>query len=81
MTENEIGTMIVDSSFKFHTTLGPGWLETVYQASLAYELEKRGLKVALERSDRTRNGKAVSHNRPCLETGGLKFLRRRSSGM
>ena len=49
MTENELATIIVDSAFKVHTVLGPGLLETVYQAALAYELEKRGLKVVLER--------------------------------
>ena len=49
MTENELATIIVDSAFRVHTTLGPGLLETVYQAALAYELKKRGLKVALER--------------------------------
>ena len=49
MTENEIATIIVDSAFRVHTTLGPGLLETVYQAALAYELEKRGLKIVLER--------------------------------
>ena len=49
MTENELATIIVDSAFRVHTMLGPGLLETVYQAALAYELKKRGLKVALER--------------------------------
>ena len=49
MTENELATIIVDSAFKVHTTLGPGLLETVYQAALAYELNKRGLQVVRER--------------------------------
>ena len=49
MTENELATIIVDAAFKVHTTLGPGLLETVYQAALGYELEKRGLRVVLER--------------------------------
>ncbi len=49
MHENELATIIVDCAFKVHTTLGPGLLETVYQAALAYELKKRGLIVALER--------------------------------
>src|SRR5204863_3478021 len=48
MHENEIAKIIVDSAFKVHTTLGPGLLETVYQAALAYELTKRGLKISLE---------------------------------
>ena len=49
MTENQIATIIVDCAFKIHTTLGPGLLETVYQAALKYELEKRGLIVQMER--------------------------------
>jgi len=47
-TENGIATIIVDAAFKVHTTLGPGLLESVYLAVLAYEIEKRGLSVARE---------------------------------
>ncbi len=49
MHENEIAKTIVDSAFKVHTSLGPGLLETVYQAALAYELNKRGMTVVTER--------------------------------
>jgi GxxExxY protein len=49
MHENELSKIIVDYSFKIHKTLGPGLLESVYRASLAYELQKRGLRVAIER--------------------------------
>jgi GxxExxY protein len=45
MTENELSRIIVDAAYKIHTTLGPGLLESVYEAILAYELEKRGLRV------------------------------------
>ena len=45
MTENEIAQQIVDAVLRVHTTLGPGLLESVYQAALAYELEKRRLRV------------------------------------
>ena len=44
MTENEVAKVIVDSAYKVHTTLGPGLLESVYEAALAYELGKRGLQ-------------------------------------
>ena len=44
MTENEIGTIILDSAIYIHRQLGPGLLETVYEAILSRELEKRGLK-------------------------------------
>ena len=46
MTENEIATITVDAALKIHRTLGPGLLESVYQATLCYELQKRGLRVA-----------------------------------
>lgn len=49
MNENQIATTIVDAAFKVHTALGPGLLESVYRSALAYELTKRGLRVAEER--------------------------------
>ena len=45
MTENEIATAVVDAAYKIHTTLGPGLFESVYEAALEYELQKRGLRV------------------------------------
>ena len=44
MTENELAKIIVDCAYKVHTTLGPGLLESVYEAALAFELGKRGLR-------------------------------------
>ena len=49
MTENEISQQIVDAAFKIHSTLGPGLLESSYQAILIYELQKRGLLVEAEK--------------------------------
>ena len=45
LTENEISRQIVDAANKIHTTLGPGLLESVYEALMVYELRKRGLQV------------------------------------
>lgn len=45
MTENQIATIIVDAAIRIHRTLGPGLLESVYQAALNYELQKRELRV------------------------------------
>ena len=45
MDENEVGTVILDAAFHIHKTLGPGLLESVYEAVLAYELQSRGLQV------------------------------------
>src|SRR5262245_14465261 len=43
-----VATEIVDAAFKIHTTLGPGLLESAYEAVLAYELTKRGLTIQRE---------------------------------
>ena len=45
MTENEIATIVVDAAFKIHNTLGPGLFESVYEATLDFELRKRGLRI------------------------------------
>ena len=45
LSEEEIGKIILDSAFKVHTTLGPGLLESVYEAAMAVELKNRGLRV------------------------------------
>jgi GxxExxY protein len=39
MQENEIGKIVVDAAVKVHSALGPGLLESVYEAVLAKELE------------------------------------------
>jgi len=43
---NEISGQIVDAAMKVHSALGPGLLESAYEACLLYELHKRGLKAA-----------------------------------
>lgn len=45
MTENEIATQVVDTALVVHRALGPGLLESVYEAALAFELRERGLRV------------------------------------
>ena len=45
MTENEIGTIVVESAIAIHRELGPGLLEIVYEVILAKELQDRGLQV------------------------------------
>jgi iron complex transport system substrate-binding protein len=45
-SERDIVTgVIVDAAYKLHTGLGPGLLESIYEAVLARDLERRGLKV------------------------------------
>ncbi len=45
VTENEIGKIVVDSAIKVHRELGPGLLESVYEAVMAHELQDAGLEV------------------------------------
>jgi iron complex transport system substrate-binding protein len=42
---NEITGQIVDAAYHVHTKIGPGLLESVYEAVLARTLERRGLHV------------------------------------
>ena len=51
MNENEINVrtaQVVDAAMRVHSTLGPGLLESAYEACLAYELRKRGLHVVTQ---------------------------------
>lgn len=50
LSENGVAKHVVDAAYRVHTALGPGLLESVYEAALAYELEKRGLNVARQQS-------------------------------
>jgi GxxExxY protein len=45
MELDEITGAIIDCSMKIHIELGPGLLESVYEAVLARSLDKRGLRV------------------------------------
>ena len=45
MTENGIGTIVIEAAIAVHRELGPGLLETVSEVILARELQDRGLKV------------------------------------
>jgi len=50
MDENAVAKEIVDAAFRIHTTLGPGLLESVYNAVLAHELGRRGLRTLQQQS-------------------------------
>ena len=45
MTVTEVATIVVDAAIQVHRLLGPGLLESVYEAALAYDLTNRGLSV------------------------------------
>jgi GxxExxY protein len=50
LNENSVTYQIVDSAYRVHTALGPGLLESVYEAALAWEIEKRGCRVIRQQS-------------------------------
>jgi GxxExxY protein len=43
---NQITGAVVSAAMHVHSSLGPGLLESAYQACLTHELRKRGLEVA-----------------------------------
>jgi GxxExxY protein len=45
---NHITGLIITAAMKVHSLLGPGLLESAYQACLAHELRKQGLRVLTE---------------------------------
>jgi GxxExxY protein len=44
MTENEIGERLLGCALRVHRTLGPGLLESAYEACLSHEFAKAGLE-------------------------------------
>lgn len=42
---NKLTDNIIGAAMQVHSTLGPGLLESAYEACLAYELIERGLKI------------------------------------
>ena len=50
MTENELSSAVIGRALKVHAALGPGLLESAYEACLCYELTKTGLKVEKQKS-------------------------------
>jgi GxxExxY protein len=46
--EDSLSKIILDAAFLVHTAIGPGLLESAYEACLAYELRNEGLNVATQ---------------------------------
>ena len=44
MDENQLSKLVLDAAFAIHTKTGPGLLESVYEAILAHELRRLGLR-------------------------------------
>jgi GxxExxY protein len=49
MNENELSEIIIGCAIKIHSKLGPGLLESAYEKALAYELEKSGLILNIQK--------------------------------
>jgi GxxExxY protein len=49
MEDMELTAKIIGCAMRVHSTLGPGFLEAVYQKALAHELYKAGLKFECEK--------------------------------
>ena len=45
MTENEIGGVLIETAIQVHRSIGPGLMESVYEAILAQQLGKKGFEV------------------------------------
>ena len=48
MTANEVSHSVITAAMKVHSALGPGLLESAYEACLAHELRKAGLAVEIQ---------------------------------
>ena len=47
---NQLTEKIIGKAIKVHRRLGPGFLEAVYQAALAYEFDKAGINYEKEKT-------------------------------
>ena len=50
MNVEEVSSVVVDTAFRLHRDLGPGLLESVYEAVLARMLERKGLQVERQKA-------------------------------
>lgn len=82
-----IGAEVVDAAYSVHSSLGPGLLESVYEACMVHELQKRGLGVGTQvpmpvvydgvqlevgfRADVVVGGKVLVELKSVAETTGL----------
>ena len=48
LEEEAIGKKILDAAYTVHSSLGPGLLESVYEACTAYEARQQGLSVGTQ---------------------------------
>ncbi len=60
----ELSYRVMEAVFEVHNTLGPGFLENVYEEALAYELEARNIPFKRQRTIQIRyKGKVIGTHR------------------
>ncbi|MBK8504334.1 MAG: GxxExxY protein [Saprospiraceae bacterium] len=50
MTENQLATTSVDIAYHIHKELGPGLLESVYEAAMVFELLRRNINFSRQKA-------------------------------
>src|SRR5262245_30974251 len=57
---DDLTGQIIGLAMKIHRTLGPGFLESVYQKALLYEMTKAGLRVESDKAIQVRYEEVVA---------------------
>ena len=73
--ENELSKLILDAAFRADSALGPGVLESAYEACLAYELRTAGLDVGRRFLCPSATQKSVDELNPIHTAQVLSYLR------
>lgn len=72
---NAIGSVVVDAAIEVHRTLGPGFLESVYEAAMCHELRLRKQPFERQRGVTVRyKGEIVGEGRLDLVIGNLVVI-------
>jgi len=72
--EDEISRRVIGAAFTVHSALGPGLLESAYEACLEHELSGRGMRVARQETVVVEL-KAVERLQPVHVAQALTYLR------
>lgn len=76
---NELATAVIGAALEVHRTLGPGFLEQVYESALCVELRLRGIPFVRQPSvEVAYKGEAVGEGRLDLLVGGRLIVELKS---